>query len=105
MTDEVYQLPGVFFILSRSASPGRHSRKTDSVLNNVEQLATAELLGGRQAHIGSRRIQVLPQYGVSTAVIGVAGETMIAPMRATIGDGFGAIGNGIHPGFRVGRHG
>jgi len=30
---------------------------------------------------------------------------MIAPMRATVGDRFRAVGNGVGPGFRIGRDG
>ena len=86
-------------------APRRHSRETNSVLNDVEQLSVGELLGRGQAHIGSRRIQILSHDCIAAAVIGVTRETMIRPMRARLRENFRAVTNGIRPGFRVGRHG
>src|SRR5690349_11654550 len=103
MTDEVHQLPGVLFILGRSTSPRWHSRETNSVLDDVEQLSVGQLLGCRQPHIGRRRVQMLSKRGIAAAVVGMARETMIRPMCTSFFHYLRVPLNGIHPGLRVGR--
>jgi hypothetical protein len=41
-------------------------------LDDVEQLAVAEILRGVFPHVGRRRIQVASDGGIATSVVGVA---------------------------------
>src|SRR5712672_475809 len=54
--NEIYQFPGILFIMTGAAAPRRHPTQSDSILNNVEQFAVCHLLSRRQAHIRSRWI-------------------------------------------------
>src|SRR5258706_5803305 len=83
MADEEDQLPVVLIL----AAPAWHPREPDSVLDDVEDLAIAQVLRVSGPHIGRGRIHILADLGFAAAVIGVADSAVIGEMVAPFGDG------------------
>src|SRR5690349_8893870 len=102
MPDEMHQFPGILFIMTGTAAPGRHRAQPDAVLDNVEQLAVGHLLSRRKAHIRSRWIGSLSHLSVAGAIVGVTHRAVIGPMGAGLGENFGIVGYriGAGPGVR-----
>src|SRR5439155_22213634 len=92
MADEVYEFPAVFILFSMRAK-SRHARKADAVVNDVEDLAVRQVLCLRAAHIGRFRIQALPDFSRTAAIISVAERAVVGEM----GHRFGQY-------FRIGAH-
>src|SRR4051794_38840608 len=85
--DEVNEFPRVPFIVIGRA-PSWHSSKADSVLDNVEQLAIAEVLSRRSSHVRRRGIHLSPHAAVTASVISVARGAVVGPMPASFVQSF-----------------
>src|SRR5690242_19992631 len=95
MTDEADQLPGIFLVVAGAAAPGGHGAEPDSVLNDVKQLAIAELLGSLLAHIGSRWIRPHPDAGGAASIVVVTQGAVVRPMRPPFGQRLRRVGNRV----------
>src|SRR5687767_1610690 len=84
MPDEMNEFPTILIFFGRILSPRRHSRETNAVVNNVEQLSVGQGLGFGQSHVGSLRVQVLSNLGLPAAVICVTGSAVIGEVRPGI---------------------
>ena len=63
--------------LRRAGAPARHAGEHDAVLDEIEQLAVAQLLRARQPHVRRLRIEVAAHLGVAAAVVGMAARAVI----------------------------
>src|SRR3954466_13059712 len=78
VADERDEFPAIGIVVGGRAKCG-HSAQHDSILNNVVYLAVRHVLRLFAAHIGWARVHCLSIHGVSTAVVRVAGCTVVCP--------------------------
>ncbi len=78
MAHEQDQLPAVLIVIIAWLTPCRHAGPAHAVVNDVIELAIAELLRRCQPHVRRGRIQVPSYLGVTAPVIAVAGSAMIS---------------------------
>src|SRR5262245_29616984 len=71
MPDDVDEMPCRFLAVGRTVRPARHSGESDTVLDDVEQLAVSELLCCREAHVRRFRTQAATHLGVAAAIAGM----------------------------------
>ena len=84
MPNKMNQLPTVLLVaviphigVISSAAERGHPSKSHAVLDNPEQLAVAQVLGGGQAHVWRLGVEIAPHFGGATAVVGMAARAVI----------------------------
>jgi hypothetical protein len=87
VSDEHHQFP-VLFVLS--APPG-HTRKSDAILDDVEDLTVPKILRSRLPEVGWRWIKTGPDLGFPTSVVSVAYSTVVGEMVSSFGNVFGRL--------------
>src|SRR6476469_5784354 len=84
MTDKMHQLPAVDILLRVAASPGRHGRKANAVVDDPKQLAVRQGLCIGEPQIGRLRVDVLADGGLPASVVGMADCAMISEVCPTL---------------------
>src|SRR5262245_2713454 len=73
MPNEVDEMPRLLFPFLRASRPGRHPRQFDSVLDDVKQLAVAQLLCCALTHVRHAGVHPAADLSLSAAVVAVTG--------------------------------
>src|SRR5258708_3936454 len=80
MPNEDHEPPAVHIVIARIAER-RHSAQAHTVLDGVVEFAIGHRLRILLAHIWRTRIHRLAVHGVTAAIVGMAGSTVVCPVR------------------------
>src|SRR5258705_14018500 len=94
MPNEADELPTIHIVITR-ITERRHSAQAGTVLDGVVKLAVRHLLRVLLAHVWRARIHRLSVHGVTAAIVGMAGSTVVWPVRHSFVDHFWRGGNRV----------